>query len=84
MYWNLAHSIFRICQSRFWYEKWFLLNIYHLLDPNWSPNWICSGFIEIWHIWYFEYPDLDTDGKNEKCLEFIEMWQKSKFDKNIW
>ena len=31
-YWNLAHLIFQICRSRFWCQKWFLLNIYHLLQ----------------------------------------------------
>ena len=38
IYWNLAHSIFQICQSQFWCQKWFLLNIYHLLGPNWSKT----------------------------------------------
>ena len=62
--WNLAHLIFQICKSQSWCQKWFLLNIYHLLGTNWSQNWKCSEFIEIWHIWYFEYPDLDFDIKN--------------------
>ena len=30
IYWNLAHSIFQICQSKFWCQKWFLWNIYLL------------------------------------------------------
>ena len=37
-YWNLAHLIFRIFWSRFWCQKLFSLNIYHLFDPNWSQN----------------------------------------------
>ena len=36
IYWNLAELIFQICQSQLWCQKWFLLNIYHLLGPNWS------------------------------------------------
>ena len=36
IWWNLAHWIFQIFQSRFWCQKWFLLNIYHLLGPKWS------------------------------------------------
>ena len=38
-YWNLAELIFQICRSLFWCQKWFLLNIYHLLGPNFS-SWI--------------------------------------------
>ena len=38
IYWNVAQSIFQICQSRFWCQKRFLLNICHLWDPNWSQN----------------------------------------------
>ena len=69
IYSNLVYSIFQICSSRFWCQKWFLLNIRpkhqaHLLGPNWSQNYKCSGFIEIWHIWYFEYQDLDLDVEN--------------------
>ena len=30
IYWNLAHSIFQICQSKFWCKKWFFWNIYLL------------------------------------------------------
>ena len=36
IYWNLAHLIFRISPSRFWCQRLFLLNIYHLFSPNWS------------------------------------------------
>ena len=61
-------------------------NIYHLLDPNWSHNWKCSKFIEIWHILYFKYASLDlmliffikylpiARPQKEKCSEFIEIW----------
>ena len=38
IYWNLAHLIFRISRSRFWWQKLFLLNTYRLFGPNWSPN----------------------------------------------
>ena len=48
IYWNLAHSIFQICQSRFWCQKWFLLSIYHLLGPDWFQYEKCSELIEIW------------------------------------
>ena len=65
IYWNLAHLIFQISRSRFWCEKWFLLNIYHLLDQNWSQNWKCPEFIGIWHIWYFKYADLDFNVKKD-------------------
>ena len=30
IYWNLAHSIFQICQSGFWCQKWVLWHIYQL------------------------------------------------------
>ena len=69
--WNLAHSIFQICKSQSWCQKWFLLNIYHLLGTNWSQNWKCSGFIEIWHIWYFEYSDLDFDVKCFFSIKYL-------------
>ena len=36
IYWNLTHLIFQICQSWFWCQKWFLLNIYPLLGSNWN------------------------------------------------
>ena len=83
IYWNLTHSIFEICQSWFSCQKWFLLNIYHLLDPNWSQNWKCSGFIDIWHIWYFEYPNLDFDIKNYFLWNIYQLLGSNwKFDKN--
>ena len=28
IYWNLSHSIFQVCQSGFWCQKWILWNIY--------------------------------------------------------
>ena len=34
------------------------------VTPKLTPNWKCSGFTEIWHMWYFEYRDLDFDVKN--------------------
>ena len=36
-----------------------------LLGPNWFQNEKCSELIEIWHISYFKYPDLDSDVKND-------------------
>ena len=36
----------------------------HLFGPNWSQNEKCSEFIEIWHIQYFKYFNLDFDVKN--------------------
>ena len=61
IYWNLAHSVFQICQSWFWCGKLFLLNIY----PNCSQTYKCPEFIEIWHIWYFKYTNLDFNVKND-------------------
>ena len=34
------------------------------VTPKLTPNWKCSGLTEIWHMWYFEYRDLDFDAKN--------------------
>ena len=65
IYWNLTFPIFQICQSRFWCQKWFLSNIYHLLDLNCFQNYKCPEFIEIWHIWYFKYVDLNFNVKND-------------------
>ena len=95
IYWNLVHVMFRKSLSWFWCQRLFLLNIYHLLGPNWSQNWKCSEFIEIWHIWYLEYPNLDFDFKtyflsNDYQLLDPNWSQKEKcsdllkFDKNIW
>ena len=36
IYWSLTQMMFRISRSWFWCQKWFLLNIYHLLGPSWS------------------------------------------------
>ena len=44
--WNLAYSIFQICQPRFWCQKCFLWIIYLLLGPNWSQNQECSGLLK--------------------------------------
>ena len=35
-----------------------------MLGPNWSQNLKCSGFIQYWQIWYFEYPNFDSDVKD--------------------
>ena len=48
IYWNLAHVIFWISRSWFWFQKLFLSNIYQLPGPNWSQNQKCTEFIEIW------------------------------------
>ena len=65
IYWNLAQLIFRISRSRFWCQKLFLLNVYHLFGPNCSQNEKYSEFIETWHIRYFKYANLDFDVKND-------------------
>ena len=65
IYWNLAQLIFQISRSRFWCQKLFLLNTYHLFGPNWSQNEKCSEFIETWHIRYFKYTSLNFDVKND-------------------
>ena len=64
IYRNLAHLIFRISQSQFWCQKLISLNTYHFFGPNWSQNVKCSEFIEIWHIRYFKYANLDFEFKN--------------------
>ena len=64
VFWNLAHVLFRISQSRFWCRKLFLLNTYHLFGLNSFQNWKYFEFIEIWYIWYFKYIDLYFNIKN--------------------
>ena len=64
IYWNLANLIFRISQSQFWCQKIISLNTYHFFGPNCSQNEKCSEFIEIWHIRYFKYANLDFEVKN--------------------
>ena len=76
IYWNLVHVMFRKSLSWFWCQRLFLLNIYHLLGPNWSQNWKCSEFIEIWHIWYFEYPNLGFDVKVIFIKYLSPVWHK--------
>ena len=61
IYWNLGNSIFRISRSRFWCQILISLNIYHLFVLNWSQK--CSEFIEIEHIQYFKYANLEFDVK---------------------
>ena len=89
IYWNLGNSIFRISRSRFWCQILISLNIYHLFVLNWSQNQKCSEFIEIEHIQYFKYANLEFDVKmvfmkyyhllgsnwsqNEKYSGFIEI-----------
>ena len=63
IYWNLGNSIFRISRSRFWCQILISLNIYHLFVLNWSQNQKCSKFIEIEHIQYFKYANLEFDVK---------------------
>ena len=53
MYWNLSHETFQICRSWFWCQKWFLVNIYHLLGLNWSQNLKLGDFIEVHNVGYF-------------------------------
>ena len=74
IYWNLAHFVFRISRSRFWCQKLFSLNTYHLFGPNSFQNLKCSGFIEIWHIRYFKYANLYFDVKNDFYQIFTTWW----------
>ena len=43
---------------------------------DWSQNWKCSEFIEIWHIWYFEYPSLGFDVKVIFIKYLSPVWHK--------
>ena len=52
IYWNLAEFIFQICWSRFRCQKWFLLNIYHLLGQNLSQSEKWSEFWNLEHCVY--------------------------------
>ena len=83
IYWNLAQMIFRISQSRFRYQRLFLLNIYHLLGPNWSQNWKYSEFIEIWYIRYFKYANLGFDVKNSFYQIFTDWCQNDRWPEFI-
>ena len=65
IYYILAHLIFQIYKSWFWYKICFLSNIYQLLGPNWSQNEKYPELIEIWLNWYFKYADLKFDVKND-------------------
>ena len=46
IYWNLAYSIFQICQTRFWCQKWFFWITHLLLVPNWSQNQKRPGLLK--------------------------------------
>ena len=70
-YWNSAYLIFRISQSRFWCQRLFLLNIYHLLGPNWSQNQKYLEFIKIWHIGYFKYANLGFFVENVFFIKYL-------------
>ena len=89
IYWNLAHSVFQICQSQFRCQKWFLLNIYHLpklvtklkmLRIYWNlPHLIFR--ISRSRFWCQKlflsniYQLLGPNcSQNEKFSEFIEIW----------
>ena len=88
IYWNLAYLIFRISQSRFWCQRLFLLNIYHLLGPNWSQNqkYLKFGTLDISNmpvsvfLWKMFFYQIFTNllglnwSKNEKWSEFLEIW----------
>ena len=62
IYWNLTHLIFRISWSLFWCQKWFSLNIYHLLGPNWSNIKNVQNLLKL-DISHFCYTDLDLMSK---------------------
>ena len=46
IYWNLANSIFQICQYRFWCQKWFLWNTYLLLAQIGPRKKIAQGLLK--------------------------------------
>ena len=62
IYWNLTHLIFWISWSPFWCQKWFSLNIYHLLGPNWSNIKNVQNLLKL-DISHFCYTDLDLMSK---------------------
>ena len=64
---KIAWVLFQICWSRFWWQKWVLLNYYHHL----SQNQKCPKFIKTWNIWYFKYADLNVNVKNNFYEIFI-------------
>ena len=82
IYWNLEYLIFDTCdilniQISILMSKLVLLNTYYLLDPKWSQNKNCSGFIELWCVWYFEYPDLNFDVKKFFFIKYLpSAWPK--------
>ena len=50
--WNLTYSLFRI---------WTISILMSKID---FVKYLSPGFIEIWHIWYFKYADLNFNVKN--------------------
>ena len=80
VYYNLPYLKFQ-----FWCQKLFLLNIYHLLGPNWCQNLLKFGTFDIWNIpisllmskiIFIKYvlPAGLNWSQNQKCSEFIEIW----------
>ena len=52
MFWNLAHSIFQICQSRFWCQKQFLWNIFLAkLTPRLKLLWNLCLIFQVFQSW---------------------------------
>ena len=39
IYWNLVHSIFRICQSLFWCQKYFFIKYLPIARSQLIPKW---------------------------------------------
>ena len=59
IYWNLAHSIFQICQSKFWCQKWFSWNIYLQTDQS-NPKIKINLKFNLC-LWYFQYSNLEYE-----------------------
>ena len=39
IYWNLAHLMLQICQSRFWHQKYFFIKSLPVARPQLIPKW---------------------------------------------
>ena len=88
IYWNLAHLMFRISPSRFWCQRLFLLNIYHLISigpkTKSTQNLLKFGTFNISSIsrfwcqncFFIKYFAIARPQlvQNEKYSEFIGIW----------
>ena len=87
MSWNLTKLPFQICWSQVWCQKWFLLNIYHLLGPNWCKIKNAQNLLEFSLYWYFEYNDFYFKVKKKCCEIFVvclaQISSKNKNTQNV-